>query len=154
MLKNLQKAQCNFTAQNIRCMMCDKQQIGGFHPDYGIMLCQNHLPSRKDLETTLTHEMLHAFDHCRLNVDWKNLKHHACSEIRASSLSGDCRWVKEFFSRGYSNFTKQHQACVRRRGALSVQNNPNCDSLETAQQAINEVFDSCFRDKRPFDEIY
>lgn len=42
-------------------------------------------------ELTLTHELVHAYDHCRAFVDWSNCVHHACSEIRAAHLSGDCR---------------------------------------------------------------
>jgi hypothetical protein len=42
-------------------------------------------------ELTLTHELVHAYDHCRAYVDWSNCVHHACSEVRAANLSGDCR---------------------------------------------------------------
>lgn len=31
------------------------------------------------------HEMIHAFDHCRFEVDWGNLRHHACSEVSLAS---------------------------------------------------------------------
>lgn len=34
------------------------------------------------MEDTLAHELVHAFDHCRFKVDWGNLRHHACSEVR------------------------------------------------------------------------
>ena len=40
---------------------------------------------------TLTHELVHAYDHCRAYVDWSNCVHHACSEVRAANLSGDCK---------------------------------------------------------------
>jgi inner membrane protease ATP23 len=40
---------------------------------------------------TLTHELVHAYDHCRAYVDWTNCVHHACSEVRAANLSGDCK---------------------------------------------------------------
>ena len=33
------------------------------------------------MESTLAHEMVHAFDHCRFKFDYKNLKHIACSEV-------------------------------------------------------------------------
>jgi inner membrane protease ATP23 len=33
------------------------------------------------MEDTLTHELVHMYDHCKFNVDWKNLRHHACSEV-------------------------------------------------------------------------
>jgi hypothetical protein len=34
----------------------------------------------------MLHEMIHLYDHCRFNVDWSNLRHHACSEVSESDL--------------------------------------------------------------------
>lgn len=31
--------------------------------------------------------------------------------------------------------------------------NPNCPSKEEAERAVNEVWDSCWSDTRPFDEV-
>lgn len=45
------------------------------------------------------------------------------------------------------------QACVRRRAILSVAANPNCKSREEAERAVNDVWDSCVSDTRPFDEV-
>lgn len=28
------------------------------------------------------HELVHMYDHCKFKVDWSNLRHHACSEVR------------------------------------------------------------------------
>jgi mitochondrial inner membrane protease ATP23 len=36
---------------------------------------------------------------------------------------------------------------------LSVAANPACPNVEAAEQAVNEVWDSCFPDTRPFDEV-
>jgi hypothetical protein len=33
------------------------------------------------MEDTIVHEMIHAFDHCRFDVNWLDLRHHACSEV-------------------------------------------------------------------------
>lgn len=44
---------------------------------------------------TLTHEYVHAFDHARAHIDWLNLTQHACTEIRAATLSGDCNFGRE-----------------------------------------------------------
>lgn len=97
--------------------------------------------------------MVHWFDHCRFLVDWSNLRHHACSEIRAASLSGDCGWAREFKRRNYG-FKLQHQECVKRRAVLSILANPACEgSREKAERTVDEVFESCFGDTRPFDEV-
>ena len=84
------------------------------------------------MEDTLTHELVHMYDHCRFKVDWNNLRHHACSEvslpycsvyfvesalvdtdakIRANSLSGDCKFTREI-QRGFLAFSKQHQVRI------------------------------------------
>ncbi|KAI8320458.1 hypothetical protein GQ54DRAFT_298660 [Martensiomyces pterosporus] len=153
MSENLKKSGHPFTAESMPCMKCDEMRSGGFATNGVIQLCYNRLFSKGHLETTMAHEMIHAYDHCNFNLDWYNLEHHACTEIRAASLSGDCSWFQELM-RGHVGFLKQHQACVKRRAALSVRANPNCKSDKHAEAAVNRVFKSCFTDTRPFDEIY
>jgi hypothetical protein len=49
----------------------------------------NPTPPQEEISHALTHELVHAYDHCRArNLDWTNCQHHACSEIRAATLSG------------------------------------------------------------------
>ena len=31
----------------------------------------------------MIHEMIHMYDHCVFNVEWDNLRHHACSEVKS-----------------------------------------------------------------------
>ncbi|EAL93054.1 mitochondrial inner membrane protease ATP23 [Aspergillus fumigatus Af293] len=145
----------DLSSHNIYCRRCTSRKAGGFDPEYGILLCANEMKDQGHLEDTMAHEMVHAYDHLRFKVDWTdNLRHAACTEIRASSLSGECRWAREFFRRGQWKFTQQHQECVRRRAILSVRARPGCKDEAHAEKVVNEVWDSCFRDTRPFDEIY
>ncbi|GHJ84419.1 hypothetical protein NliqN6_0821 [Naganishia liquefaciens] len=153
MLKHLKIAGCPFTADSIQCHPCPPTRSGGFSPEHGILLCQDRFFSKRHMEDTIVHEMIHAFDHCRFDVKWLDLRHHACSEIRAANLSGDCKWTREV-RRGFYAFSKQHQACVKRRAVLSVEANPSCKDRAMAERAVNEVWESCFKDTRPFDEIY
>ncbi|OQD79551.1 hypothetical protein PENANT_c048G03178 [Penicillium antarcticum] len=140
---------------NIYCRRCTDRKGGGFDPEYGILICANEMKDQGHLEDTMAHEMVHAFDHLRFKVNWSdNLRHAACTEIRASSLSGECRWAREFFRRGQWKLTQQHQECVRRRAILSVKARPTCKDEAHAERVVNEVWESCFRDTRPFDEIY
>lgn len=89
-----------------------------------IVLCQNNINQQSHMNRVVTHELIHAFDHCRAHVDWfNNYRHLACSEvnplvlhyfllcteqnsylfifltpsfqIRASNLSGDCDFSSE-----------------------------------------------------------
>ncbi|XXH05062.1 Glutamate 5-kinase [Hypoxylon texense] len=130
---------------------------GGFSPDHGILICANEVRNRNHLEDTLAHEMVHAWDHLRWKVDWvgdKDLKHAACTEIRAAMLSGECRWTREAMTRGNWTLTQQFQNCVRKRAVQSVLARPRCKDDVQAVKVVNQVWDSCFSDTRPFDEVY
>ncbi|KAI4198864.1 MAG: hypothetical protein LQ350_005013 [Teloschistes chrysophthalmus] len=109
----------------------------------------------KNRDYLLQYKMVHAYDHLRFQVQWEdNLRHAACSEIRASTLSGECRWTREFWTKNQWKFTQQLQECVRRRATLSVAGRPYCKDDVQAAKVVNEVWDSCFSDTRPFDEVY
>ncbi|PGH17978.1 mitochondrial inner membrane protease ATP23 [Polytolypa hystricis UAMH7299] len=152
---NIKQLGGDISNHNVYCRRCPQRQAGGFDPDFGIKICANQVRTQSHLEDTIAHEMIHAYDHLRFKVDWHtNMRHAACAEIRASSLSGECRWATEFFTRGQWKLTQQHQECVRRRAALSVSARPLCRDEKHARQIVDEVWDSCFRDTRPFDEIY
>jgi len=62
---------------SIICAPCDSTRSGGFHPAGAIVLCLGHFGSKKHMEDTLAHELVHMYDHCKFNVDWQNLRHHA-----------------------------------------------------------------------------
>ncbi|KAI9292154.1 metalloprotease ATP23 [Neoconidiobolus thromboides FSU 785] len=158
LLKELRKQGCTFNQAHLVCAPCDTSRSSAFNPEAElgkgpILLCQNRFSSKTHLETTMAHELIHAYDHCRYNVQWDNLYHYACSSIRANSLSGDCKFGNEI-KRGKFGISKQHQKCVRRRAILSVKAHPLCPDEDTAKVAVNAVFDSCFADTAPFDEIY
>lgn len=69
-------------------------------------------------------------------------------------LSGECRWTREFITRNNWKLTQQFQNCVRDRAVRSVMNRPACKDDVQAVKVVNEVWDSCFADTRPFDEVY
>ena len=72
-------------SERIVCLPCDKPYAGGFTPELGsVILCQGNFWSKKHMEHTLTHELVHMYDHCKFDVDWNNLRHHACSEVSYS----------------------------------------------------------------------
>ncbi|KAK6199906.1 mitochondrial inner membrane protease ATP23 [Scheffersomyces amazonensis] len=139
---------------NIVCDVCDDLKGGGFHPDHGILLCANRIQSKWQLEDILTHELVHVYDYMKFDVNFNDLKHHACTEIRASMLSGECRIWNEIKKTGLGNFGKKFQDCIKRRAILSVAANPICKNKEEAQKAVDTVWLSCFNDTRPFERIY
>lgn len=54
--------------------------------------------------------MIHMFDYCRNNVELNNIKHLACTEIRAANLC-HCTFLGAFIKQTASpfNFKKAHQ---------------------------------------------
>ncbi|KAF2455122.1 mitochondrial inner membrane protease atp23 [Lineolata rhizophorae] len=152
--ENINKLGHDINSTNVRCKRCSTIQSGGFDADYGILICANWLRTRAEIEDTMAHEMVHAYDYARFKVDRGNLRHQACTEIRASMLSGECRFGREFFGRNQWNITEQLQECVRRRATLSLKNRPAVKDDVHSARLVNEVWDSCFKDTRPFDEIY
>ncbi|KAJ1473661.1 peptidase M76 [Baffinella frigidus] len=132
MMGHMEKAGCPVDPKEFFVVRhCAENVGGGFDAEAskqgGIVLCQNHIRDYEHAELTLTHELIHSFDHCRAYVDWSNCVHHACSEVRAANLSGDCSMFQEF-NRGHMNFKGQGQECVRRRATLSVSMNPSCSA--------------------------
>ena len=69
-------------------------------------------------------------------------------------LSVQCRWARETFTRGNWTLTQQFQDCVRQRAIASVMARPRCRDDVQAAKVVNQVWDSCFSDTRPFDEVY
>ncbi|CAI9583609.1 unnamed protein product [Staurois parvus] len=139
--------------RHFACEDCQGSVSGGFDAETSeIVLCQNNIHSQAHMNRVVTHELIHAFDHCRAHVDWfNNVRHLACSEIRAANLSGDCSIGNEI-SRFNFGFKQHHQACIRDRALRSILAVRNI-SLEAAEQAVDEVFTSCFKDHEPFGRI-
>ena len=52
-----------------------------------IVVCQNVARSSGMIQGILAHEMIHMFDACRHQLDFKNTEHLACTEIRAANLT-------------------------------------------------------------------
>jgi len=163
----------------INCGICSPMRSAGLfspnEPDPSsptggqVRLCADSLASKGHLEDVLSHELIHAYDHRRFQIDWTNLRHIACTEIRANALSGDCKWTREVDRHNF-NFARQRQICARRRAILSVAQHISAASKqpasaeeassakalasEQAEKVVDQVWSSCWTDTRPFDEIY
>ncbi|XP_062931782.1 mitochondrial inner membrane protease ATP23 homolog isoform X1 [Cynocephalus volans] len=111
--------------RHFSCEDCNGNVSGGFDASTcQIVLCQNNIRNQSHMNRVVTHELIHAFDHCRAHVDWfTSVRHLACSET-----------------------------CVRDRAILSILAVRNI-SKEVAQKAVDEVFESCFNDHEPFGRI-
>ncbi|KAH7846951.1 hypothetical protein Vadar_020059 [Vaccinium darrowii] len=148
--EHLEKSGCSIRDNFIKAIHCDQKISGGYFRGEGIMVCSNHMTLQDEVNQVVIHELIHAYDDCRAaNLDWANCAHHACSEIRAGHLSGDCHYKRELL-RGSLKIRGHEQECVRRRAMKSVTANPYC-SESAAKDAMEAVWDVCYNDTKPFD---
>lgn len=99
------------------------------------------------VERNVRHELVHAFDDTRGEIDSTNCLHHACSEIRAARLSGDCL-VSEEIRKGRFNLATSGRECVRRRATMALETNPICRGF--SERAVDKAFPQCYWDYEPF----
>lgn len=72
-----------------------------------IVLCQNNIHQQSHMNRVVTHELIHAFDHCRAHVDWfNNFRHLACSEVSSCVF-------EEVLNIATSQYTLLNAVCAR-----------------------------------------
>mmetsp|Transcript_30593 Transcript_30593/g.33421 ORF Transcript_30593/g.33421 Transcript_30593/m.33421 type:complete len:190 (-) Transcript_30593:59-628(-) len=159
LLGAIEKLGCELPKSFITCGPCDNNVTGGFvvaaavgekyQPK--ILLCENKDLDSESFENTLAHELIHAYDACRAKINYQNCLQHACTEIRASNLSGECSIAAEL-SRGHSQVRGGGKECVKRRATLSVSMNSSCTAPGLAARAVEVALEKCINDKCPFDD--
>eukprot|EP00823_Brevimastigomonas_motovehiculus_P004878 TRINITY_DN3340_c0_g1_i1.p1 TRINITY_DN3340_c0_g1~~TRINITY_DN3340_c0_g1_i1.p1 ORF type:complete len:273 (+),score=52.82 TRINITY_DN3340_c0_g1_i1:58-876(+) len=157
LLRAMGERGCPVSSSFIQCRPCrSPEELGRFDfDDEGkiarVVMCQNSLKANdeEEMATAITHELIHAYDHCRANYDPSNLEQHACTEIRAAMLSGECASHLEK-RRGFTTFARHAEDCIKRRAINSVRKNPKCTGQEQATYAVEKVFNVCKKDTEPF----
>lgn len=97
--------------RHISCEICDESVTGGYDPEMNqIVICQNTSKSKGFVQGVLTHEMIHMFDYCTNNLDFKNVEHLACTEIRAANLA-HCSFLGAYAQTDadFFNIKRRHQ---------------------------------------------
>lgn len=138
-----------FTRPKIACRPCEDREAGFDPKTNTVALCYPCLEPGS-VRHALAHNLVHAYDAATTTLDMSDCRQRACAEVRASALSSECGFVKEF-ARGHFAISRQMQACVRRRAVLSLAEGGRCPEPE---RSVDEVFSACFADTAPFDEIY
>mmetsp|Transcript_1386 Transcript_1386/g.2169 ORF Transcript_1386/g.2169 Transcript_1386/m.2169 type:complete len:217 (-) Transcript_1386:15-665(-) len=151
LMQGLSDAGCPISFNFFKCIKCEHRAHGYFDSNEGINLCSNYVSSRELLAETMKHELVHAYDVCRAEMK-PICSHIACSEIRASNLSGECGFFRDMM-RGTRNFSyrKRHKACVRDQALRSIQTHPACQGI--AEETIDKVWNTCIEDLEPFRTI-
>ncbi|KAJ2952968.1 hypothetical protein O0L34_g7343 [Tuta absoluta] len=136
--------------RHISCEVCDYSVSGGYDPELNqIVVCQNVSTRKGMVQGVLAHEMIHMFDYCRNELDFKNMEHLACTEIRAANLT-HCSFTSAW-SQGDASWTKvkqAHQDCVKTKALYSVMAVRQISKAE-AVDIIEKVFPKCYGDLEP-----
>nr|CAG4651294.1 EOG090X0CKN [Simocephalus serrulatus]SVE94477.1 EOG090X0CKN [Simocephalus serrulatus] len=137
--------------RHIACEVCDVKVSGGYDPRLNqIVVCQNMARSTGMVQGILVHEMIHMFDACRHELDFKNVHHLACTEIRAANLT-HCSFMSAM-AQGDASFFRikqQHPECVKTKAMASVLAVRPDLSKEEARAAVDKVFTKCYNDLEP-----
>ena len=138
-------------SRDFTCEPCSPRVAGGFDPyRKQIVLCENNIYSQIHMNEVLTHELVHSFDDKTVNLDWHNLTHLACTEIRAANLSGECSFSRENLLQFNFGFKSHNRECVKNRAALSISTIKEEIDYEKAREIIDTVFTQCYSYTRPF----
>ncbi|ETB56312.1 hypothetical protein YYC_05744 [Plasmodium yoelii 17X] len=132
---------------------------GGYNPiSNTIWLCANNITNFYKLKYILTHELIHAFDFARANIDMYNCHHIACSEIRAYNMSNQCGYFnsKHFLpNHDVFNYLKTpsindtaKNKCIYNNTYTSLYQYKPC--ANNTHKYINDVFEKCIHDYWPF----
>jgi len=137
-------------SRHVACEVCDSSVTGGYDVQNNqIVICQNTCKSESLVNGVLTHEMIHMFDFCRHDLDFKNIEHLACTEVRAANLT-HCSFITSL-SHGAStvgHVAKSHEECVKVKAAWSVVAAHKVDIAE-ARKVVDRVFPQCNKDLEP-----
>ncbi|CAD6999118.1 mitochondrial inner membrane protease ATP23 homolog [Ceratitis capitata] len=136
--------------RHISCEVCDTTVTGGYDPVMNqIVVCQNMARNEGMVQGVLTHEMIHMFDYCNNDLDFRNIDHLACTEIRAANLA-HCSFLSAMMQGDASIFDikQAHQNCVKTKALQSVLAVRNVTKTE-AIEAVERVFPKCYADLEP-----
>lgn len=130
------------------CKICEESLTGHYlNKDKKVVLCANSITD-DEFDFTITHELVHVFDDARAELNFNDPQHIACSEIRATNLSGECRPSK-FYQ--FRNRTNKYMECVKSRATEAVFMNKRLNlTQETAKEVVEGVWDVCYYDYEPF----
>jgi inner membrane protease ATP23 len=150
LLRAMDERGCRLPATFVACVPdADLPVLGGFDMDSGrVLLNSAQVRDQKTATRTILHELIHAYDACRVHLDADSCRHLACTEVRAANLSDDCSFSAEL-GRGNLSFRAGQKKCVHRRAALSIRDAPACHGL-APEQVVGSVFRRCYRDTAPF----
>lgn len=159
LVRAIKAGKCNALSGGIKCVLCGPKgasfdNVSAYYRASSgrVILCADRLSSQAEVTAALIHELVHAYDHCRVGLRIPlvcttipyalQCATEACSEVRAYSLANYAdtpTWAGK-------------QTLVYRSALASMLNNKasDCRGDERCAKAIAAVLDSCAADAAPF----
>ncbi|TMW55023.1 hypothetical protein Poli38472_013785 [Pythium oligandrum] len=121
-------------------------------PPPTVVFCANRLHSAKEVEETMVHELIHAYDFTVRSMDITKSDLLACSEIRSARESECYRMARllanaipdvAFFQKSATWLNRQ---CVRDHAIRSTRSM----FPDKAKDEVDKMFNQCYADQSPF----
>ncbi|KAL0096903.1 peptidase M76 [Phycomyces blakesleeanus] len=127
--------------RGVTCRPCkatlQENRVGYYDFQYKrVVLCCENIHTRADVEETLIHELVHAFDRARKGKFSSMCHLMACGEVRASAL-GQCADVTP---------ESRKKECILRDAIRSTRE--HCG--DEAERIVRQVYNKCVKDVAPF----
>ena len=139
-------------SRHISCDMCKEGKEftnqGGYDESTNqVFVCANNVgKSYGVVHGTILRNLITMFDTCTRKVDFHNVNHLACMEIRKANLAG-CNFMIHLTRNNPLEIRGQHANCVA-NSAIYVLNS-KIDNYELAKKAVYDVFPKCYKDLEP-----
>jgi len=144
--KPVQAKEEDFTTIAIECKPCGSSSraeegarayVMGPKP-LSIVLCSNRTSSQQEIEEVLVHELIHIYDVHSRQMDLRDCRQLAYSEVR-SAREAECHGCLNSFFAGI---------CARDKATVATRNM----FADEARSCVAQVFDDAFKDMTPFDK--
>ena len=154
MLSSLKSQGC-ITDMFERHLSCDICKDSNEFPSWGgyddknnqVFLCANNIGSSAGkVHGTLLRNLIHMYDVCTRKVNFKDLNHLACMEIRKANLAG-CNLGIHLTRLNPFYIKDQHEKCVLTTATYTL--GEKIGDPELAKEAVENVFVKCYNDREP-----
>ncbi|TRY61697.1 hypothetical protein TCAL_17180 [Tigriopus californicus] len=155
MLQALKAAGCPVMLQrHLSCETCQPGNDAGVnHGGYDelhnqVFICSNNAVSVGDVHATLIRGLLGMFEACTARVDYRNVDHLACLEIKQANLTS-CNFLNYLSQKfGRLGLAGEHARCVKATARYRLMNARFVDET-VAHAAVERVFKQCYQDLEP-----
>lgn len=112
-----------------------------------VFICANNVGQNfGQVHGTLLRNLIHMYDTCTKKVNFKDVNHLACTEIRKANLAG-CNLGIHLTRLNPFHIKDEHANCVFKTASYTL--SEKIDDRELAEKAVKNVFSKCYNDFEP-----